>query len=112
MPSLADRTCVPCRHGDPPLASDRATDLLREIPDWSIVAGRTLHREFRFPDFARALAFVNEVGALAEAANHHPDVRLSWGKVSLDLSTHDVGGLSENDFVLAARIDRQNRTRP
>lgn len=78
---------------------------------WSVVRGQKLRAKFRFEDFATALAFVNEVGALAEAVQHHPDLTLGWGRVAVELSTHDVGGLSERDFDLAAQVDRLARRR-
>lgn len=73
---------------------------------WAVVADHHLQKEWTFPDFATALAFVNQVGALAEAANHHPDVYLTWGKVRLTLWTHTANGLTDKDFALAAEIDR------
>lgn len=73
-------------------------------PNWRVAAGR-LEREYDFPDFASALAFVNRVGALAEEANHHPDIGLSWGKVRLSLWTHDANALTEKDFSLADKIE-------
>ena len=76
--------------------------------DW-IVDGERLHKEFRFPDFARALAFVNRAGEVAERENHHPDLHLSWGKVLVETWTHSAGGLTENDFILAAKIEQATR---
>jgi 4a-hydroxytetrahydrobiopterin dehydratase len=73
--------------------------------DWKVVEGNHLERTFRFSDFLSALQFVNEVGDLAEREGHHPDIFLSWGKVKITLYTHAIGGLSENDFILAAKID-------
>lgn len=77
---------------------------------WSIARGRRLRATFRFADFAQALAFVNAVGAIADDQNHHPDLLLSWGRVVVELTTHDAGGLTPKDFALAARIDRIPRT--
>jgi 4a-hydroxytetrahydrobiopterin dehydratase len=74
-------------------------------PEWA-VDGQVLRKTFRFPDFVSALAFVNQVGALAEEDQHHPDLALSWGKVTVELTTHDAGGLSDKDFALATRIER------
>jgi len=86
--------------------SPEAVEALRPaVPEWSVEEGRRLRREFRFPDFARALAFVDRVGALAEAEDHHPEILLGWGRVGILLWTHAAGGLTENDFVLAAKID-------
>ncbi len=112
MTSLADRSCRACATAPRPLDSTRAAALLAEIPGWTIVDGQRLRRAWRFPDFASALAFVNRVGAIAEAENHHPDLRLAWGMVEAELFTHLVGGLSESDFVLAAKIDRADETGP
>ncbi|MBM3985999.1 MAG: 4a-hydroxytetrahydrobiopterin dehydratase [Planctomycetes bacterium] len=104
--SLADRTCEPCRGGVPPLSPERIAPLAAQVPAWEVVRGHHLRREFRFPDFAQALAFVNRVGAQAEAQGHHPDLELAWGRVVVTLWTHKIDGLAEADFILAARIDR------
>ena len=101
--ALAARRCRPLPAGTPALDLPACQDYLAQLPGWALAAGR-LHAEYRFPDFARALAFVNAVGALAEAEDHHPDIALSWGKVGVALWTHSVSGLSENDFILAAKI--------
>jgi len=104
--SLADRTCEPCRGGMPPLSAERIAPLAAQVPQWEVVRGHHLRREFSFPDFATALAFVNGVGAEAEAQAHHPDIELAWGRVLITLWTHKIDGLAEADFILAARIDR------
>ena len=75
-------------------------------PSWTVVSQHHLHATYTFPDFKEALAFINAVGALAEAAQHHPDCMLGWGRVEIKLWTHDIGGLHLADFILAARIDR------
>ena len=103
---LASRHCVPCRKGMPPLDASAAAGLLAGTPSWEMPEGKRLERTFRFPDFATALAFVDRAGALAEAEDHHPDLHLSWGKVRVVLWTHAAGGLTENDFILAAKFDR------
>jgi 4a-hydroxytetrahydrobiopterin dehydratase len=106
--SLADGTCVPCRGGVPPLPEARAADLLKQLEDgWIIVDGHHLTKVYKFDDFAQALAFVDRVGAVAEANGHHPDVHLSWGRVVLDVWTHAIDGLTESDFILAAKCDRE-----
>lgn len=107
MLPLSDRRCVACRPGTPPLTDQEVERLLQEVPGW----GRQgppdqLRRSYRFRDFATALAFVNRIGAVAEAEGHHPEVTLGWGKVDVALWTHAAGGLTENDFILAAKIDR------
>jgi 4a-hydroxytetrahydrobiopterin dehydratase len=77
-----------------------------QLPHWEIVDGKKLSREFRFPDFQKGLDFVNRVGAIAEKQGHHPDVHLSWGRVEVETWTHDAGGLTEQDFLLASQIDQ------
>ena len=110
MPSgdLASKSCVPCRGGVPPLAGAELDRLLGELgPNgWRVVGGHHLEKDFSFPDFATALAFVNRIGALAEQQGHHPDLYLAWGKVRLTTWTHKIDGLTESDFVLAAKADR------
>lgn len=104
--SLADKTCVPCRGGVPPLKGDALSALRTEVPDWEVVREHHLHRVFRFPDFQKALDFVNRAGAIAEEQSHHPDILLAWGKAEVTIFTHKIDGLTESDFVLAAKIDR------
>lgn len=104
--ALADKTCVPCRGGVPPLAGEELKRFHSSTPEWQVVNEHHLHREFRFPDFKQALDFVNQVGAVAEQQGHHPDILLSWGKAGITLWTHKVDGLTESDFIMAAKIDR------
>jgi 4a-hydroxytetrahydrobiopterin dehydratase len=107
MVSLADEGCVPCRGGVPPLAGAELQDLVQELGGgWKVVAGHHLEKEFSFPDFASALAFTNQVGAVAEKEGHHPDIHLAWGRVRITIWTHKIDGLTRSDFVLAAKIDR------
>ena len=105
---LAAQRCVPCRGGVPPLAGAELEALLARLGpnDWQAVGGHHLEKTFRFPDFARALGFVNRVGELAEEQGHHPDLHLAWGRVRVEIWTHAIDGLTESDFVLAAKIDR------
>ena len=103
---LADKKCVPCRGGTPPLKGKELKDLHKIVPQWNVVEAHHLTREYKFPDFAQALEFVNRVGALAEEQGHHPDILLAWGKVGITLWTHKVDGLTESDFIMAAKIDR------
>ena len=103
---LADKKCVPCRGGVPPLKGKSLKDLHKIVPQWSVMRQHHLRREFKFPDFAQALEFVNRVGALAEEQGHHPDFLLAWCKVEITLWTHKVDGLTESDFIMAAKIDR------
>jgi 4a-hydroxytetrahydrobiopterin dehydratase len=103
---LADRECVPCRGGVPPIKGEELQGLLKVVPQWNVVNEHHLLREFKFPDFKQALAFVNRVGALAEEQGHHPDILLAWGKAEITLWTHKIDGLTESDFIMAAKIDR------
>ncbi len=105
---LAAKRCVPCRGGVPPLTGPALEALLAQLgPNgWRGVRGHHLEKSFGFPDFAQALAFVNRIGALAEEEGHHPDLHLSWGQVRVEIWTHKIDGLTESDFVLAAKVDR------
>jgi 4a-hydroxytetrahydrobiopterin dehydratase len=107
MPSpLAERHCVPCRGGTPPLPGAERDRLLGQLGGgWAISDGVHLLKEYRFPDFAEALGFVNRLGAVAEAEGHHPDIELTWGRVVVRIWTHAINGLTESDFVLAAKAD-------
>jgi 4a-hydroxytetrahydrobiopterin dehydratase len=102
---LSRKHCVPCEGGVPRLAGEALTRLAAQLDAWRVVDGHHLRRIFVFPDFRSALAFVDRVGDLAEAEGHHPDIHLSWGRVEIELWTHAIDGLSENDFILAAKID-------
>jgi 4a-hydroxytetrahydrobiopterin dehydratase len=102
---LAKKDCVPCRGGVPALTQQQTTDLLRQVDGWSVEKGHHLCKAFRFPDFVQALGFVNRIGEIAEKQGHHPDLYLSWGMVRVEIWTHKIDGLTESDFVLAAKID-------
>ncbi len=103
---LCELRCVPCRGGVPPLDDPQLGELLGELDgNWQVVDKHHLARTFKFPDFVSALEFVNNVGAVAEQQGHHPDISLSWGRVTIEIHTHKIDGLTESDFVLAARID-------
>ena len=104
--ALADKNCVPCRGGVPPLKGEELRKIHSNIPDWQVTNEHHLHREFHFPDFKQALDFVNRVGAIAEQEGHHPDILLGWGKVEVTIWTHKIDGLTESDFILAAKISR------
>lgn len=106
MSSLAAKTCVPCRGGVPPLRGQELSALHQQVPDWQVVDEHHLVRHFKFADFKQALAFVNRVGELAEGQGHHPDILLAWGKAEITLWTHKVNGLTESDFIMAAKIDQ------
>ena len=105
---LSDKECIPCKGGVPPLGADAIAKYRAELnAEWEVIDEHHLSREFAFKDFAEALAFTNRVGAMAEEQNHHPDIQLSWGKVKLVIWTHDAGGLTQNDFVWAAKADQR-----
>lgn len=108
MADLASKKCVPCEGGDPSLPRGEVEKLLKEVPEWKLSDDGVLKigRNFKFKDFKEALAFVNRVGEIAESEGHHPNISFTWGKVEITLWTHAVGGLSENDFILAAKIDK------
>jgi 4a-hydroxytetrahydrobiopterin dehydratase len=103
---LANRECVPCRGGVPPLTAEERAPLLAQLDGWKVVDGHHLSKEYAFKDFVTALGFVNRVGEVAERNGHHPDLWLSWGKVRVDVWTHKIDGLTESDFVLAAKCDQ------
>lgn len=102
---LSEKDCVPCRGGVPPLTHDEIESYLEQVAGWRAVDDHHIRKNFIFEDFKGALAFTNRVGDLAEAQGHHPDIHLTWGKVEIEIWTHKIGGLSESDFVLAAKID-------
>ena len=108
MSELAAKQCVLCKGGVPPLAGEQLDDLLQQLgPNgWRVIAGHHLEKSYKFPDFVQALAFVNRVGAVAEAQGHHPDIALGWGKVTVTIWTHKIEGLTESDFILAAKADQ------
>lgn len=103
---LSQKHCVPCDGGVFPLARQESGPMMQEVPLW-ILAGDALSisRTFSFKNFAEALAFANKIGAIAEEEGHHPDLEIGWGRATVRLSTHAIGGLSDNDFILAAKID-------
>ena len=106
--ALAEKTCTPCRGGVPPLTPEQAEGLrAQEAPDWSLVDDATrIERRYRFKDFAEASAFVVRAAELAEAQGHHPDIGFGWGYATVSLRTKKIKGLHENDFIMAAKLDR------
>lgn len=105
--SLAEKTCVPCSGALPPLSEQAIAPLLDQLGnDWEVVSNHHLRRACKFKNFKDALAFVVKVGALAEEQRHHPDIYLSWGSVRLEIWTHKIEGLTESDFILAAKCDK------
>jgi 4a-hydroxytetrahydrobiopterin dehydratase len=109
MTELASKNCVPCRGGVPPLKGAELAALAEEVPEWRVVNEHHINRTYAFPDFKTALAFVNRVGAIAEQEGHHPDILLTWGKAEITSYTHKIDGLTESDFILAAKIDTVSR---
>lgn len=109
---LASRHCVRYERGTPPLARGAAERLREQTPEWLFKEdGKAIRRQFKLKDFKEAIAFVNAVADVAEAEDHHPDIAISYREVTFTLSTHAIGGLSENDFILAAKIDKLHRER-
>lgn len=109
MADLADRSCVPCKGGVPPLTAEQIRPLLAQLDGWTVVDNHHLERRYSLKDFAQALAFVNRIGAIAEQEDHHPDIYLAWGRVHVTIWTHKINGLTESDFVFAAKCDRAFR---
>jgi 4a-hydroxytetrahydrobiopterin dehydratase len=107
MSDLAKNECAACKEGIPPLSGDELARLAGQLNGgWRVVNEHHLEREFKFPNFRQALQFANHVGELAEAQSHHPDIYLAWGKVKLTLWTHKIDGLTESDFIFAAKVDQ------
>lgn len=105
MSQLAEKKCQPCSGDTPPLKGGDLQSLLKQLDGWDVEREHHLSKLYTFPNFVAALAFVNKVGALAEEQGHHPDLYLTWGKVGVQIWTHTIDGLSESDFILAAKID-------
>ena len=107
MSELAEKECIPCKGGIPPLKGQALAELLRKLGNnWAVINEHHLEKEFTFKNFREALAFTNKVGELAEEQGHHPDIHLSWGKVRITIWTHKIDGLTESDFIMAAKIDQ------
>lgn len=110
MSDLAKKRCTSCEGGTAALSRGDITPLLAQLRGWEVIDNHHLRKSWTFPDFKSALEFVNRVGELAERENHHPDLYLSWGKARVETWTHNVNGLTQNDFILAAKIDELPRT--
>jgi 4a-hydroxytetrahydrobiopterin dehydratase len=106
MTELAERQCVPCRGGVPPLAGEEIRRLASQVEGWQVINDHHLQKTYAFKNFREALEFVNRIGQLAEEQGHHPDICFGWGKADVSIWTHKIDGLTESDFVLAAKIDR------
>ena len=108
MSDLAKKTCIPCKGGVPPLKGAKLDDLLEKLKnDWKIIKEHHLEKEYSFKNFKEALNFTIKVGELAEFQGHHPDIFLAWGKVKLTIWTHKIDGLTESDFIFAAKADKE-----
>ena len=106
---LTQKKCIPCEAGTPPLTKDQYQPLLKQLKlDWEVIEGKKIRREFKFKDFVKAISFINKVADLAEAEGHHPNFHIYYSRVVIDLYTHKINGLSENDFILAAKIEELN----
>lgn len=111
MSTLAEKECVPCKGGSPALKGKELAELAHELGNgWQVVGEHHLEKSYEFKDFRSALDFTNQVGALAEQQGHHPDIYLAWGKVKLTIWTHKIDGLTESDFVFAAKADQLPHT--
>lgn len=110
MAELVQQQCVPCRGGEPPASDAEIAQYTPQVPDWRVVERdgiKRLERVFKVPDFVQALAFTNRVGQIAEEEGHHPAILTEWGRVTVTWWTHKIRGLHRNDFIMAAKTDRQ-----
>ena len=112
MNALTEKTCKPCEGGTAPLTREQAQALQKQVhADWRIADdAKSLHREFKFKNFFHTMSFVNAIAHIANAEDHHPDFAVSYGSCRVEFSTHSIGGLSENDFICAAKIDALPKT--
>jgi 4a-hydroxytetrahydrobiopterin dehydratase len=109
--SLARKECVPCKGGVPPLKGKELKQLNEQIDGWDVIEEHHLSKTYKFSNFVKALEFVNKVGSIAEQQGHHPNIFLTWGKVRIEIWTHKIDGLTESDFIFAAKIDEISITR-
>jgi 4a-hydroxytetrahydrobiopterin dehydratase len=105
MVNLAAKKCVPCEGGTPPLKGEKIQEYVKEVSGWEVKENKRIEKTFKFKTFRESINFVNQVAAIAEQENHHPDIHIRYTKVTLELTTHAIQGLSENDFILASKID-------
>ena len=109
MQNLLDKKCIPCEGGIIPLTADEIEKYLTQVPGWEVLDNKKIRREFQFKDFEQAMIFINKVADLAESEGHHPDMYLhDWNRVRIKISTHAINGMTENDFILAAKINKLN----
>ncbi len=106
MTQLCTKSCVPCEGGVPALEAAQVTELSKQVPEWQVGADlKSITRSFEFENYYRTMAFVNAIAWMAHIEDHHPDLEVGWGKCVVKYSTHAIGGLSENDFICAAKVD-------
>ncbi|GBD34183.1 Putative pterin-4-alpha-carbinolamine dehydratase [bacterium HR34] len=107
MANLLNKKCVPCEEGVSPLSKEECEKLLKQLKGWDLVDYKKISKNLQFQDFKESMEFVNKVADVSERENHHPDILIyQWNKVKIEIYTHAIGGLSENDFILAAKIDK------
>ncbi len=106
MVYLSEKKCVACEGGTPPLNESEIAGYMAEISGWEIIDNKKIRKEFKFKNFKEAMTFVNKIAEIAEAEGHHPDIHIFYNRVNIELWTHAVGGLSENDFIMAAKIEQ------
>ena len=106
---LAAKKCIPCEAGTPPLSPDEVRKYLPEAEGWEVLEDKKIQKKFRFKNFVESMAFVNKIAQIAEEEGHHPDIHIIYSRVTIELMTHAIGGLSENDFIMAAKIDKLHR---
>ena len=105
MSQLAEKKCIPCQGGVPPLEQEKRVAFLAELKNWQIIDDHHLRKSYQFADFTSALSWVNTIGEIAEQENHHPDIELGWGYVHVNIWTHKIDNLTQSDFVFAAKLD-------
>jgi 4a-hydroxytetrahydrobiopterin dehydratase len=110
MADLASRECVPCRGGVPPMKGPEIESFIKQLDGWEVVEAHHLRKTFEFKDYVEALAFVNRISALSEEQGHHPDICFGWGHAEVTIWTHKIDGLTESDFILAAKIDEKQNS--
>ncbi|MBN1653248.1 MAG: 4a-hydroxytetrahydrobiopterin dehydratase [Deltaproteobacteria bacterium] len=109
MENLTKKQCTPCRGGAPKLTGDTLREYFNQLQGWELVEDHHVTKKYKFENFKRALVFADLVGDLAERENHHPSICISWGEARIELFTHKIGGLHENDFIMASKIDATYR---
>jgi 4a-hydroxytetrahydrobiopterin dehydratase len=104
--SLENKKCIPCEVGGDPLKPEEVAIFARDLKDWKVIENKKITRQFKFKDFNGSMSFVNKVAEIADREGHHPDIYISYNKVNIELTTHEVKGLTENDFIMVAKIDK------